>query len=111
MTPKKGQDWHPADVKAALEKAGWSLRRLSAHHGYSSSSMAHALKPAETSSRVELRIAEALGIAPHEIWPSRYNADGTRIQKIKTNPNWGPRIPEQSSQDTPVCHVKDRRAA
>ena len=32
---KKGQDWHPADVKCALEKAGWSLRRLSRHHGYS----------------------------------------------------------------------------
>ena len=29
-TPQKAkkQDWHRADIKAALEKAGWTLRKL-----------------------------------------------------------------------------------
>lgn len=29
-------DWHRADIVAALHKQGWSLRRLSLHHGYKS---------------------------------------------------------------------------
>lgn len=35
IPPKKPipQDWHPADIKAALEKAGWSLQQLSLAHG------------------------------------------------------------------------------
>jgi len=63
-------DWHPADVKAALEKAGWSLRRLAAHHGYSNAMMAHALR--RQYPKAERYIAQAIGIAPEDIWPSRY---------------------------------------
>ena len=43
-TPKKAspEDWHPADIKAALEKKGWTLRALAAHHGIKgSSSLSH----------------------------------------------------------------------
>ena len=38
--PKKtAQDWHRADIIAALHKAGWSLRQLSLQHGYSQESV------------------------------------------------------------------------
>lgn len=71
------KDWHPADVIAALHKAGWTLESLAEHH---------ALKSGGTFSKAmrfsfpiaEQRIADALGIHPKTIWPSRYNTDGTR---------------------------------
>jgi Ner family transcriptional regulator len=64
------QDWHPADIKAALEKKGWSLRRLSQHHGYSPAMLSRAL--ARPYPNAERLIASALGVAPEIIWPSRY---------------------------------------
>lgn len=69
------QDWHNADIKAALEKQGWSLTRLSKFCGYEGNVIKHALhKPFPAGEKF---IAEAIGVHPKEIWPSRYNADGT----------------------------------
>lgn len=71
--PKKpaSQDWHRADIVAALRKAGWSIRRLSRHHGYSSpTTLCVALdRPWPKGERI---IAEALDMDPARIWPSRY---------------------------------------
>jgi len=75
-TPPPG-DWHPADIKAALEKAGWSLRRLSLRHGYKSpATLKNALH--RRWPKGERLIAEAIGIDPAEIWPSRYEDNATR---------------------------------
>lgn len=70
-------DWHPADIVAALKKAGYTLSKLAFEHGLKDSS---GLSVAMTRSfpKGEKRIATALGIEPKEIWPSRYNEDGTR---------------------------------
>ncbi len=71
------QDWHPADVIAALHKAGWTLESLGEHHGLKSgNTLSKALRNSFPIS--EKRIAEALGVHPKTIWPSRYNLDGTR---------------------------------
>lgn len=69
------QDWHPADVKAALHKAGWTLTALAAEYGLSSS---NTLSKALTYSYpvAEKRIADALGLHPKDIWPSRYYENG-----------------------------------
>lgn len=71
--PKKqpSSDWHRADIVAALWKAGWSIRRLSKHHGYSdASTLSKALDgPWPKGERL---IAEAIGRRPEEIWPTRY---------------------------------------
>lgn len=73
--PARQQDWHRADIKAALEKRGWSIRRLSLNHGYAGKSLAGALsKPWP---RAETLIAETIGVTPQRIWPSRYHRDGT----------------------------------
>lgn len=64
------QDWHPADIVAALRKAGWSLRQLSVHHGYHPSALSQALRGPYP--RAEQLIAEALGVPPETIWPARY---------------------------------------
>jgi Ner family transcriptional regulator len=66
-------DWHPADVKAALEKAGVTLRSLSKTHGVSHSFASIALR--KHNPRAELLIAKALGVTPDQIWPSRYQRD------------------------------------
>lgn len=70
------QDWHPADIKAALHKKGITLKGIADAYGLTSSST---LSSVFTRSYPlnEKRIADAIGIHPMEIWPSRYNKDGT----------------------------------
>lgn len=85
--PKKAApvDWHSADIVAALHKAGWSLRKLAKHHEYASpTTLTQAmLRPWPKGEKL---IADAIGIDPATIWPSRYQAkDSTRNRKEKTN--------------------------
>ncbi|WIX31212.1 helix-turn-helix domain-containing protein [Salinicola sp. JS01] len=69
-------NWHRADIVAALRKAGWSLRKLAKHHGYSSpTTLSVAMeRPWPKGERL---IAEAIGIEPSEIWPVRYAQKNT----------------------------------
>lgn len=71
------QDWHPADIKAALHKKGITLSGIAEAYGLTSSST---LSSTFTRSYPlnEKRIADAVGVHPKVIWPSRYNADGSR---------------------------------
>ena len=71
-TKKEPADWHKADIKCALEKAGWTLRKLSQANGYSESAGKVALK--QHWPNVERIIARAIGRTPEEIWPSRYRS-------------------------------------
>ncbi|MEC5344237.1 helix-turn-helix transcriptional regulator [Brenneria populi] len=64
------QDWHPADIIAALKKRGTSMAAVSRNAGLASSTLANALT--KHWPKGERLIAEALGVAPAEIWPSRY---------------------------------------
>ncbi|EBP0117632.1 transcriptional regulator [Salmonella enterica subsp. salamae] len=63
-------DWHPADIIAGLRKRGTSLAALSRQAGLASSTLANALN--RRWPKGERLIAEALGVAPEQIWPSRY---------------------------------------
>jgi Ner family transcriptional regulator len=97
--PKKPaqQDWHKADIKAALEKAGWSLRSLARHHDLVHGSVSIALyKPYP---KAEKRIADAIGKHPSEIWPTRYNPDGTPKGK-RGNPTWMPGVPRRKNDSS-----------
>jgi len=73
---KQPQGWHRADIKAALEKRGWSLYAISRHMGHSNPTTASTVlfKPWPV---VQQLIGEILGVNPAEIWPERYNTDGT----------------------------------
>ncbi|WP_309837033.1 helix-turn-helix transcriptional regulator [Pantoea sp. SORGH_AS_0659] len=64
------QDWHRADIIAAIRKTGTTLSALSRQNGLSSITLANAL--ARKWPRAEHIIALHLGIPPWEIWPSRY---------------------------------------
>lgn len=83
LSPKKAshQDWHPADVIAALHKRGITLRKLAAQHNVSGEAVVKALRERNLPS--EKRIADAIGIPPQVIWPSRYNLDGSRTDLRK----------------------------
>ena len=73
---KSSTDWHPADVKAALEKRGLSLRQLAHAHGYS-----HFQRVLTTHWwAAEQIVAAALELQPAAIWPSRYEVSRTRAQ-------------------------------
>ncbi|ABX23149.1 hypothetical protein SARI_03317 [Salmonella enterica subsp. arizonae serovar 62:z4,z23:-] len=63
-------DWHPADIIAGLKKRGTSLAAISRRSGLASSTLANALN--RRWPKGERLIADALGVAPEKIWPSRY---------------------------------------
>ena len=63
-------DWHPADIIAALRKKGTTLAAVSREAGLSSSTLANALS--RPWAKGELLISNAIGVPATEIWPSRY---------------------------------------
>lgn len=72
-------DWHRADIKAALEKKGFSITRLAELHGIRPTTLAHTFdRPYPINER---RIADAIGVPVHKIWPSRYHPDGSPRQR------------------------------
>lgn len=64
------QDWHPADIIAALKKQGTSLAAVSRKAGLASGTLANALRSHWP--KGERLIAEALNISLAQIWPSHY---------------------------------------
>lgn len=64
-------DWHPADIVAALKKNGWTISALSRYQGYvAPGTLRRAIE--RKWPKGEAIIAEAIGVAPEQIWPSRY---------------------------------------
>lgn len=71
-------DWQPADIKAALEKKGFSLRGFARAHQYRKSAVSKALR--HPYPEMEALIAREIGVAVTAIWPSRYDASGAPLQ-------------------------------
>jgi Ner family transcriptional regulator len=77
MDTQKASDWHPADVKAALEKRGLTLSGLATQYGYK-----HFQRVLSTHWwAAEQIVAHALNEKPETIWPSRYEGPRERAQK------------------------------
>jgi Ner family transcriptional regulator len=78
-TPKKAgqEDWHPDKIKYALRMENITLALLAAQHNLQGASgfSACLVRPMKV---YEERIAAALKMHPKDLWPSRYNTDGTR---------------------------------
>lgn len=64
------QDWHRADVVAAVRKRGKTVRQLSIDSGLSPNTLKSALQFKYP--KGEKIIADFLGLEPEQIWPSRY---------------------------------------
>ncbi len=73
-------DWHQADIIAALRKRGTTLAAVSRDAGLSSSTLANTLT--RPWPKGEWIIANYLEIHPSEIWPSRYfDSNGQLIKR------------------------------
>lgn len=82
-------DWTRSYLLQQLSNAGWSLRKLAMHHGVGASTLQQTLyRPYP---RGEQRIAEALGVKPEQIWPSRYDDHG-HPNRPMGRPSFVPRI-------------------
>lgn len=64
------KDWHQADIIAGLKKVGTNMSALSEKHGLSRGCLRNALY--RKYPKAEKIIAEALGLQPEDIWPTRY---------------------------------------
>lgn len=76
------KDWHPADVKAALEKSGTNLRQLA--HAYGYTHIARVLKSPWWAA--EQIVAKALNVPASTIWPSRYQESRDRARSMTRMP-------------------------
>ncbi|WP_334470628.1 helix-turn-helix domain-containing protein [Arsenophonus sp. PmNCSU2021_1] len=64
------RDWHRQHIVAAVHVKGLTLRQLSMRAGLKPDSLKNVLdRPCKKYERI---IAQAIGVAPEEIWPSRY---------------------------------------
>ncbi|MFT8209635.1 MAG: helix-turn-helix domain-containing protein [Symbiopectobacterium sp.] len=73
MTRKEDlvSDWHPEIIKAEIHKLGLSFRTLSLQAGYKKYSLKSVLRtPCKPYQQI---IADAIGIPPEQIWPTRYH--------------------------------------
>lgn len=104
------EDWHPADIIAALRKAGWSLAQLALHHGYADKSAVRGAisKPYPKAERI---IATALGLHPMQIWPSRYDAAGLPSRTGSRRPIRPVNAPKPSVADMALPRNTQKRAA
>lgn len=66
----RNEDWHQADIIAALRKKGTTLAAVSRTAGLSSSTLANALS--RPWPKGEKLISQAIGVPASAIWPSRY---------------------------------------
>lgn len=64
------KDWHKQDILAAIRKEKGSLAALSRESGLSPRTLANALT--RPWPKGEVIIADAIGVSPREIWPSRF---------------------------------------
>ncbi len=89
--------WHREDIKAELRKRLGNLTDLSVSWGYHRSSISNALDRGD-SPQIDQRIAEALGVALHVLWPDRWTRDGSRIRRSAIGVNPSPSVPASHRQ-------------
>ncbi len=83
---KPPTDWSWDEVLAALHSEGLTLRGLAARHGLDVQAIGCVqFRPSPLS---QTRIADALGVAPQQIWPSRYEADGSPLSRKEGHGRW-----------------------
>lgn len=89
MAAAKG--WHREDIKAALRKRFGGINALSRAWGYNPKAISNALGH-KRSTIVERRIADALDVTPHTLWPDRWTPEGTPVTgRAQTAPAAAPR--------------------
>jgi Ner family transcriptional regulator len=94
---KNKQDWHRADIIAAIRKCGTSIAALSREAGLASSTLGNTLiRPWP---KGEWIIARVLNRHPAEIWPSRYSGCKQYREPRKPLTCLSGAVPHSSAQD------------
>lgn len=103
-TATNQQDWHPADVLAALKKRRRSLRQLAIENGYSH------IQRVLTSPwlAAEQIVAKALGVQPSDIWPSRYANPADRQRAFDLTRKIKVTMPRKPRESRPVASGEGR---
>ncbi|QUG76986.1 transcriptional regulator [Erwinia sp. E602] len=70
--PPADKDWHRNEIICAIHMTGGSVASLSRAHGLAEGTLANALN--RPWPKGELIIANAIGVNPEQIWPSRFLA-------------------------------------
>lgn len=81
--------WHPEEIKAQVRMRGKTLTQLAIEAGLNGSACRLALiKPFY---RPEQAIAAFIGVPAQDLWPDRYDPDGTpRHPRARRNPSHPP---------------------
>lgn len=96
LSPPVQSDWTRNQIKSAVYATGVSLRALSRRAGAKSNVCGQALHLSNQWG--EKLIASAIGVAPQEIWPSRYQ---------RPRPPYSPHVRGSSSLDAPAQRLKN----
>jgi Ner family transcriptional regulator len=86
---KTARDWHPADVMAALHKAGTSLRQIALANDYAENTLGAALT--RSYPKAEALIANALNLPVSTIWPERERLRAEKRARLLPNQSHGSR--------------------
>ncbi len=76
-------DWHREDIKAELNKRGISMAELGRENGLGCGTVKNALDKHYKNG--EKLIADAIGVTPQIIWPSRYQVIAKPVERIFTD--------------------------
>lgn len=76
---RKPSGMHVEDIKAELRKKWGTLAALSRHLGKNANAVTQTLATPGYSVPTELAIAQELNRKPFEVWPDRFEHDGTPV--------------------------------
>lgn len=98
----EGRGWHREDIKAELRKRHGNLTNLAIAWGFHRSTVSNAIdRPGHPA--VDFRIATALGVTPHILWPERWTPEGVRAERLT--------IEKQHSRPETQTHRQKSEAA
>jgi lambda repressor-like predicted transcriptional regulator len=104
--PKKTAhaDWSWKYLLHRLDEAGWNLTRLAAHHGIRIGGLNDTKRKSYPAN--ERRLAEAIGVHPKAIWPSRYHPDGRhKLRGEDRSRQKGQKVAGKSTPGVPAYKV------
>ena len=97
----RAKGWHKSDIKAALEKRGLTLSGLDRANGLPEGTCSAALRKPHP--KGEAVISSAMEVSPPELWPSRYETDGTRKRPQPAANYKSPRRRGHRQNGIPIC--------
>jgi Ner family transcriptional regulator len=93
---------HREDIKAALRKKHGTLAALAKSWGLAQCAITDTLRDPVASTRVERMIANALGMKVQDIWPDRWDQQGTPLPRSSKTKN---------TRNDPAASSQNREAA